>query len=372
MILMAVAIVCGLGASIMTSRLLAERGDTQEIAKVAVAVAKRDLSIGSKVKKAEDFFELKEFTKGEEPKDAFTMIDHLKGKFLKRNLRKGDFVTLADIDDNQQSLQIPEGKQAVGIRVNNESIAGGWASLPGNRVDISCTIRGGNGLAAQCVTLLENVLVLAADGTKDRDGDKNNIMAQVVIVALSTEDVQKINLAKSQGDLSLSLRRNDDETKTKNPAMTLDDLIKSLKKDHDNSVAQAQPATQPAPQPEPKVEPKVEPKPAVTTPAPKVVKALPKFEKHVILVREGKSQFNRIFWFDEKGQPVPEETVKRFYGDGDPVPEVEKSAPEQPATSPNSSSPQSPAVNPAPGASGPVTKPRPESEKKEPESKKDA
>jgi len=101
MILMVVAIVCGLGASYMTSRLLAERNtEPQEVPKVTVVVAKQGLTVGAPIKILDDMFELKEFTKGTEPKDALVTFDNLKGKYMKRNLRKGDFVTPKDVDEN--------------------------------------------------------------------------------------------------------------------------------------------------------------------------------------------------------------------------------------------------------------------------------
>ena len=58
LILMVVAIVCGLGASYMTSRLLAERGDAPppEQPKVTVLVAKKTLDMGTFVKNPPEVF----------------------------------------------------------------------------------------------------------------------------------------------------------------------------------------------------------------------------------------------------------------------------------------------------------------------------
>ena len=57
MILMVVAIGCGLGASYMTSRLLAERGQHQEIRTVTVMVAKKNLEMGTSLKTAAELFD---------------------------------------------------------------------------------------------------------------------------------------------------------------------------------------------------------------------------------------------------------------------------------------------------------------------------
>ena len=58
MILMGLAIVCGLGASYMTSRLLAER-QPQEEEKVEILVARRNLSVGERIVNPDEMFEVK-------------------------------------------------------------------------------------------------------------------------------------------------------------------------------------------------------------------------------------------------------------------------------------------------------------------------
>src|ERR1700716_236217 len=92
LILMVVAVTCGLGASYMTSRLLAER-QPDESEKIPVLVAKKNLDMGLAIKKPEDLFEEKKFTKGDEPKNAIAKMEDLQTRVLKRSLRVGDFVT---------------------------------------------------------------------------------------------------------------------------------------------------------------------------------------------------------------------------------------------------------------------------------------
>src|SRR5438270_7686299 len=83
MILMIVAVTCGLGASYMTSRLLAERGNsTDENEKVSVLVARKNLDMGMLIKSPAELFEEKQFTKGEEPKSGILDFGLLKGRQL--------------------------------------------------------------------------------------------------------------------------------------------------------------------------------------------------------------------------------------------------------------------------------------------------
>src|SRR5437879_4736284 len=104
LILMVVAVVCGLGASYMTSRLLAERddkpADQPAVVKVKVLVAKKNLEMHTALKaKPEEFFTEKEYIKEDAPKDALTKDDlaKLKNKYLKVGRKAGDHVTESDL-----------------------------------------------------------------------------------------------------------------------------------------------------------------------------------------------------------------------------------------------------------------------------------
>src|SRR5438552_538083 len=144
LILMVVAVVCGLGASYMTSRLLAERDDQKPqvvdkvVEKVTLLVAKKQLDMSTYIKTPQEMFTEKQFVKEDAPKEALTPKDltGLAGKTLKRGLRRGDHVMAEDLGDGAPVLEVPPGHRAMGLRVTVEGIAGGWASLPGSRVDI--------------------------------------------------------------------------------------------------------------------------------------------------------------------------------------------------------------------------------------------
>jgi pilus assembly protein CpaB len=224
LILMATAIVCGLGASYMTSRLLAERGSgDSEVEKVRVAVAKKHLDLATPLKNPADFFEFKDVVRGDEPKNAVTDLNQVKGKFLARPLRKGDALTTDDVKDQVAVIPVPPGMRAVGLRVNLEGQAGGFASLPGSRVDIISSVARKSDDDSGSFYLLENVLVLAADTVKDRpDGA---IPAGVVTVALSPDDVLRVNTAKGLGTLSLALRDPSDPTKARRRKVSVTEVL---------------------------------------------------------------------------------------------------------------------------------------------------
>jgi pilus assembly protein CpaB len=225
MILMIVAVSCGLGASYMTSRLLAERGD--DTVKVPVLVAKKNLNMGDTIKIPEEMFIEKLFTSGEEPRSAIVDPAKLKNQVLKRSLRPGDFVTPDDLLDDKGggiAYWLPKGHQAVGIRVSQDTIAGGFASLPHSRVNIISTQRRGGDKDTKAILLLENVLVLAADTQTQRDDTGRAMPANVVTVALKPEDVLKLELAKQLGTISLTLRGFNDSAKSEVTSLSAQQL----------------------------------------------------------------------------------------------------------------------------------------------------
>src|SRR5687768_3495367 len=129
LILMVVAVVCGLAASYMTSRVIAERNNkapAQE-EKVKVLVAKQRISMGTLLKDPAKFFHEKQFTKGEEPKKAIKSFDQLKDRRLSRPISEDGHVTPDDLmDPKHAGLEgsLPSGMRAIALKVNAESIAG--------------------------------------------------------------------------------------------------------------------------------------------------------------------------------------------------------------------------------------------------------
>jgi pilus assembly protein CpaB len=223
MILMGLAIACGLGASYMTSRLLADRVP-EEKEMVDVLVAKKDLSVGQYLGKPEEFFELKAIPKDADKMENIRSFDALKNKILKQARNKGETVAPQSLFDKNESLAIPAGYQATGLRVNLETSASGLSTLPHSRVDVLFTQRGQSLKDTSCIYLLQNVLVLAADGKIERDGV--TAVAQVVTLALTPEDTKRLTLAKDLGIINLSLRTPGDDKIRDEVALTADKLFK--------------------------------------------------------------------------------------------------------------------------------------------------
>jgi pilus assembly protein CpaB len=362
LVLMVVAIICGLGASYMTSRLLAERGSGEgEVEKVSVLVAKKHLDMATAFKNPKELLEFQEFIKGQEPKNAVTVMDQVKGKFLRRSLRKGDFLTPEDLADTYAVIPVPPGMRAIGLRVNLESIAGGFASLPGSHVDIYSTVRRPSDDDSHARVLLENVLVLAADQAKDRN-EAGAMPASVITVALNTEDALRMTVAKDLGPLTLALRNPTDNTQTEVDQVTVTQVLrrKSDKVHEEKSgaafvdeapvggggalkvpvVANAKRSAK-----------KVEMVEKVEAPAP--LKAAPEVRKYVVTVQEGAHTRKVMYVLNANGEVSQEDVAEA--GTGDTTTGLAPTTP--PAGAPRPIAPPVTSVPPVVAPRGPVVRP---------------
>lgn len=228
MILMVVAIGCGLGASYMTSRLLAERNQQPEAEPtVPVLVAKARVPGWQPVKEPEKFFEIKPYPQSVTPRRAIGTFEEVKGQRLNKPLDEGKPVTQDDLLTKEQAdlaTQLQPGQRAIAIKVTTESLVGGFV-LPGSRVDVVHTTRGQDSTAK---ILLQNMLVLAVDTQDQRNPEQKSIMGQTVTLAATPEESTRLSLASSNGELRLLLKSNQDNKRTWAVSVTSKDLDKPL------------------------------------------------------------------------------------------------------------------------------------------------
>ena len=311
LILTVVAVTCGLGASYMTSRLLAERGE-QPQEKVKILVAKKNLDQGLVVKDVEEAFVAKEVPLELAEKDTVRVEDalKLKGRQLRRALKQEAVIRQDDFLGEKEMFlegQMTDGYRAFGIRVNTESIAAGFASLPHSRVDIISTVRRGTDKESFSQVLLENVLVLAADTNTFRDESGRAMPASVVTVALKPEDVVKVSLAREMGPLSLVLRKFNDLTKSSQDLKFTGEQLLARTIPSPTEVPEVNP-TEPA-HTKPLEQPKVavaETKPVDVVPVqpPKTQPKAPEGKVHRLKIFEGDRERTVEYRLDDNGEVI--------------------------------------------------------------------
>jgi pilus assembly protein CpaB len=214
MILMAVAVVCGLGASFMTQQYLkgaTKKDDGPGEPTVAVLVAKARIASGKQVQEPEKAFEVKQYPVSIAPKNPIGDYNEIRDQRLKVDLEEGTALTAEHkLSKEQNSLadQLVPGQRAMAIKVGTVDIAGGFV-LPGTRVDVACTMRGAE---ASSALILQHMLVLAVDTTDTRVAETKVIIGQTVTLAVSPEEALRLTLASSLGELRLLLKSAGDTT----------------------------------------------------------------------------------------------------------------------------------------------------------------
>lgn len=170
------------------------------------------------------------------------------GERVKTRIEKGLPILknqLVDGEDSSMlSATLSPGMRAVAIDVKAWSMAGGFI-LPGDRVDVVLTyqvrmsgmrdnpeIQGTiNKYASE--TILENVKVLAID-QRTKKGKKKEEAAKVgktVTLEVDARGAEKLFLARSMGDLSLSLRGVGDTTVKEKKQFTTDVSVSDVMKE---------------------------------------------------------------------------------------------------------------------------------------------
>jgi Flp pilus assembly protein CpaB len=219
LILMVIAMGCGLAAAYTTAKLTAKSSEETD----TVLVANSEIKIGTVIKEPEKLFTAAEYKKGT-ALGAVTDIEKIKDKIVTRTIRAGNFVNGEDLSSNF-GITPPKGTKAMSIKVTPDASVAGFV-LPGSRVDILATICEQND-KPEVITILQNQEVLAVDTVSVRpDGQSAMQTVNNVTLAVKPFDAQRLELAlrKSGGVVRLLLRDQNDTTTTRiAPAKNLTD-----------------------------------------------------------------------------------------------------------------------------------------------------
>jgi len=206
--MMAMAIVLGLGAVAMASRLLLRQVPTSAN---RIVVAAADVSLGQRL--SPDMLKASDWPADGVPVGALRDPLVLNGRVLKSSVLRGEPLTEAKLAPvgtlGGLSALIAEGKRAITVRVNDVIGVAGFA-LPGNFVDILVSTQANaSGTAQEDLAIskivLERILVLAVAQEVSRDDTKPRVV-NAVTLEVAPEQAEKLDLARSVGSLSLVLR----------------------------------------------------------------------------------------------------------------------------------------------------------------------
>ena len=205
LIMLGLAILCGLGAMYGTSRMLIkDRGKTaQETQDVLVAV--RDLKIEELLKP--DMVKVVQMPRANLPPGTFTSYKDVEDRWVQIKTLEDEPIVDRKLAPKGSPAgiiaRIPDGMRAFAVEVNEQSGVSGFI-LPDHRVDVVHTDVAPNG-KSEAETILQDVLVLASGTTFTRPEDRS-IQAHTVTLAVTPDQVDVLVGAKARGALTLALR----------------------------------------------------------------------------------------------------------------------------------------------------------------------
>ena len=180
----------------------------QQEKQVRVVVATRDMPLGTLVQAGD--LRLVNYPERDVPKGAVFQARDAQGRVLLFPVSAGEPVLVSKLSavtsTEGVSSTIEPGYRAVSVQISDVSGVAGLIQ-PNSRVDVMFT-RPGTLAEAATSTILQNVKVLST-GRSTQTGqavDPRAPRSPVVTLLLLPDDAQKLELAKNQGKIGLSLR----------------------------------------------------------------------------------------------------------------------------------------------------------------------
>src|SRR5882724_10788611 len=183
-----------------------------------IVVASRDMPVGTQLKKTD--LKLANYPEKDVPKGVAFKIADAEGRVAMVPLSTNEPVLQSKISATTSvegvSSTIPAGYRAMSVQITDVSGVAGLIQ-PGSKVDVLFT-RPGSMAEATTSIILQDVKVLSTGRTLQtgQTVDARAPKSPVVTLVLLPAQAQKLELAKNQGKISLSLRNPLDATQAEN------------------------------------------------------------------------------------------------------------------------------------------------------------
>jgi pilus assembly protein CpaB len=233
LLMIGVSAVLGLMAMIFAAQWL---GQKAAVATKKVVVAAKEIQLGSPL--TEDMLKTVDWPSGSLPEGAITDLKKLETRVIKTTLQRGEPILESKLaplgTKGGLSSIISTGKRAVTVKVNEVIGVAGFA-LPGNLVDVMVNTKDEAEKPISKI-VLEQVLVLAVAQEASRDETKPKVVSAVTL-ELTPDQAEKLDLARSVGNLSLVLRNQLDKNTTLTAGVRKHDLLNIAAAQNDKPVA---------------------------------------------------------------------------------------------------------------------------------------
>ncbi|MBN9460331.1 MAG: Flp pilus assembly protein CpaB [Burkholderiales bacterium] len=273
MVMLLLSLVAGIAAVVLAARWLGEQGSAAGGAQVVIA--SRDIELGQPLNAS--MVSVVPWPAGSVPEGAFAKVEAIDGRVLRTQILKGEPVLEAKLapvgTKGGLSAVIGQGRRAITVKVNEVVGVAGFA-LPGNYVDVLVNTQDDRDRPVSKI-VLERILVLAVAQEASRDDTKPRVV-NAVTLEVTPEQAERIDLARSVGNLSLVLRNQIDQNQAGTGGVRKAELL---------GMASFEPPAAPAAAPAPASAPPPRPRPRVYKPVAPPVAAVPKEDARVEVIR---------------------------------------------------------------------------------------
>lgn len=210
MVLMMVAVACGLVAMVGVQQALSNRDGMGDIEKAKVLVAIAEVQTGFPLDDSN--VALKSMPVEAIPEGAVFTLEEYEQRAPKIRLYPGQVVLKAQLGEKGEygaAMEIPKGMQVATLSVNATMTHSGLLK-PGDRVDILVTYQGSKvnvGTVYRSKVVLQAVQIWATDNVRmGNDRPDTEIIAKNVSVLVYPWQARLLKLAESKGQLHMTLR----------------------------------------------------------------------------------------------------------------------------------------------------------------------
>ncbi|MEO1970669.1 MAG: Flp pilus assembly protein CpaB [Pirellulaceae bacterium] len=232
MILIVIAVGCGLVATIGISQMVDRKGKESEDETVQLFVAAVSININDKINSQN--VRLETWPRDRVPEGSITDLEDLQHRYARQRLFPGEPIMAAklmDTNSGSASILIPPGHRVCPIKVQGSHNSVANLINPGDRVDVLVFLRATTGIDfTGTKTFLHNITVFAIDQktARDEDTDDTPQNAHTVSLIVTPKQAEKLTLASELGSLRLVMRHPgevDDDSETNQEGTSIHALI---------------------------------------------------------------------------------------------------------------------------------------------------
>ncbi len=227
MMLLVLALGCGLVASIGISQVMDRQQGGDEVETTPIYVAAVDVGVGDKL--TADMVRIESWPKKKVPAGAIRELDKIEGQRAKQAL----FADNPILDQMLGGGGIPAKTIPPGMRASSIKLGGGATAAellnPGDHVDVQWTTEANknHGITRPLTKIiLTNVTIWAVDQAINQtvEGGEQRV-ARVVSLLVTMDQANRLDFAQKNGRIRLILRNPDDLTEDAGKSIGIEDLM---------------------------------------------------------------------------------------------------------------------------------------------------